>query len=134
MLPVGSSAPVLRPAGDTKPTSTLTPVAAWPGMRSSPSNGTTPPGVATRATRVEAVFSLYIHTSVTSPCGATIPRWRAYRPTADAQLPQLEPNSTSASAMPTCANRYDRSAGPCGVAVMIAAFEVVEVAPPTPLI
>ena len=90
--------------------------------------------MATRWTMIWLVLVLRVTIRVTSPLGSTQPFSMAYRPTTAEPFPQLLPQSTAASSMPTWAKVYSTSTSPLTGRCRITALLVVEVAPPTPSI
>src|SRR6478609_2241174 len=101
--PVGSSWPVVLPAGSWKPSPTRYPANGTPGIWACGTIGRAPDGVDTRWMMIWPVLVLRVTIRVTSPVGTTQPFSMAYRPTTAEQLPQLLPQSTAASSMPTWA-------------------------------
>ena len=91
-----------------------------------------PPGVGSVCTITCAVLVLSTRTVVSSAAAGTQPSRTANEATTAEQLPQLLPQSTLASSMPTCANVYSTSRSGSADCSRITALLVVDVPPPTP--
>ena len=90
------------------------------------------PGVSTRCTISWSVFVFRTRTAVSPSFVGTQPSRMANDATTAEQLPQLLPQSTLASSMPTCANVYSTSTPSSSDGARITALLVVDVPPPTP--
>ncbi len=123
---------MLRPAGSTNPIRTGAPGNGTPGIVWVAASASTPPGVSTRCTMSWPVLVLRTRTAVSSLPVGTQPSRIAKEATTAEQLPQLLPQSTLASSIPTWAKVYSTSTPSSVDGARMTALLVVDVPPPTP--